>query len=39
MSVIRCDSCEKQIDTDYEETEPIGDKEYCIPCYEEKKED
>ena len=36
MSVIRCDSCEKQIDMDFEETEEIGDETFCIDCYEEK---
>lgn len=32
MSIVRCEKCEKTIDMDFEETETIDDKIYCLNC-------
>lgn len=33
MSIMRCDECERQVDTDFEEMEQVEDANLCIPCY------
>ena len=33
MSIIRCQECEKMIDSDVEETTTAFDREYCQECY------
>jgi len=34
VSVCRCESCERQVDTDFELGEEINDKFYCELCAE-----
>ncbi len=35
MSIIRCEECERLVDTDFEEFEVVSDATLCIPCYQE----
>ena len=39
MSVIRCDNCEHQLDSDFVEFEFYKDKEVCIDCFNEIRDD
>lgn len=38
MSIIKCEVCEKMIDSDFIEIESVGDKEYCLECFERLRE-
>ena len=39
MSVIRCDNCEQQLDSDFVEFEFYKNEEVCISCYDEMRGD
>ena len=39
MSIIRCDNCEHQLDSDFVEFEFYKDKEVCIDCFNEMRGD
>lgn len=34
MNIIKCEECEKMIDSDLVEIESVGDKEYCQECFQ-----
>lgn len=35
MSIMMCTECERQVDTDFEEMEEVGDANLCLSCYEQ----
>ena len=35
MSIIRCDNCENQIDSDFVDCTELNGKEVCLDCYYE----
>lgn len=35
MSILRCEQCERFIDTDKEEFEEVSDAVLCITCYQD----
>ena len=39
MSIIRCEQCEQQLDSDFVEFEFYKDEEVCINCYNEMRGD
>tara|TARA_R110001632_G_scaffold167755_1_gene286313 strand:- start:632 stop:820 length:189 start_codon:yes stop_codon:yes gene_type:complete len=39
MSIIRCDNCEQQLDSDFVEFEFYKNEEVCISCYDEMRGD